>query len=149
MPISNVTMTPFTPNWQNTVQQRKQDFNQLAQALQAGDLAGAQQAYANLETLLPQNQTTNSNANPIQNDFASLGKALASGNLNQAQSDFSQLQTDLKSAYQNAGAQGISGVHHGHHHHHHSSDSQDAASNNPADATQTNSAGGTNVNVLA
>lgn len=91
---------------QNPFQEIKQDFSQLASALQSGNLTDAQSAYSNIQQLLGGNQnssnsnTGSSGSNPIQNDFAALGQALQSGNLTQAQSAFSQLQTDVQSAQQ-------------------------------------------------
>jgi hypothetical protein len=91
---------------QNPFQEIKQDFSQLAGALQSGDLTGAQSAYSSIQQLLQQyqgssNASANStSSNPIQNDFAALGQALESGDLTQAQSAFSQLQTDVQSARQ-------------------------------------------------
>jgi len=151
MSISSITPnTSSLEAWQNTVQQRRQDFSQLAQALQSGDLAGAQTAYANLQSL-QQNSQTGSNptsgasGNPLQNDFAALGQALASGNLSQAQSDFAQLQSDFKSALQNAaGSLGIGAAHRGHHHHHPVASSQDSNSTNttPGNNSQPNTTSG-------
>src|SRR5208337_560624 len=91
---------------QNPFQQIQQDFNQLASALQSGDLTDAQSAYSNIQQLLGGNQnSSNSNtgsngSNPIQNDFAALGQALQSGDLTQAQSAFLQLQNDVQAAQQ-------------------------------------------------
>lgn len=161
MSISNITATAgLSQTWQSLFQQRKQDFSNLAQALQSGDLAGAQKAYADLQSLQQNspagsNARSNSNGNPVQSDFAALGQALASGNLSQAQSDFSKLQSDFKSALQNT-AQQIGGAHKGHHHHRHqeAASSQDSSSTpgaTTADNSQSNSSSGpgTGVNVTA
>jgi outer membrane protein assembly factor BamD (BamD/ComL family) len=87
---------------QNPFQEIKQDFNQLASALQSGDLSGAQSAYSNIQQLFqanpgasPSNATSNG-SNTVQSDFAALGQALQSGDLSQAQSAFSQLQSDVR-----------------------------------------------------
>ena len=139
--ISSITLNTGTSStWQNVFQQRKQDFSQLSQALQNNDLQGAQQAYADLQSLQQSqsgsNSNSNSNGSPIQSDFAALGQALSSGNLSQAQSDFSQLQTDIKSAFQTqSGSQGTSGTHRGHHHHHHAEASSQDSSNSTTDST--------------
>jgi Skp family chaperone for outer membrane proteins len=91
---------------QNPFQEIKQDFSQLASALQSGNLTDAQSAYSNIQQLLGGNQSSSNSStgsngsNPIQNDFAALGQALQSGDLTQAQSAFSQLQTDVQSARQ-------------------------------------------------
>jgi outer membrane protein assembly factor BamD (BamD/ComL family) len=87
---------------QNPFQEIKQDFDQLASALQSGDLSGAQSAYSNIQQLLPANpgttpsNTTSNGSNTVQSDFAALGQALQSGDLSQAQSAFSQLQSDFR-----------------------------------------------------
>ena len=158
MSISSIGSTAgLSSAWQNTFQQRRQDFNQLAQALQSGDLSGAQKAFADLQSLQQNNSGTNPNSNgsPIQNDFAALGQALQSGNLSQAQSDFTQLQNDLQTAFQNqSGSQGTSGTHRGHHHHHHHSEasSQDSSGSTSTDTTtssNSNSQSGVGVNLTA
>ena len=142
MSISSITPNTGSPQtWQNVFQQRRQDFNQLSQALQSGDLAGAQQAFSDLQSLQSNNQSgtntnSNSSGNPISNDWAALGQALQSGDLTQAQSDFAQLQTDIKTAFQNqSGAQGTNRAHHGHHHHHHTEASSSQDSNSTTDST--------------
>ena len=107
--------------WQAMMQQRKQDFSQLATALQSGNLSGAQSAFSTLQSLNGQGQSSaasptaaSSNAsasgNTISSDFAGLGQALQSGSIANAQSAYAQLQTDMQ-------AQQTSGHHHHHHHH--------------------------------
>ena len=117
-------------DWRSLMNQWKQDFKQLASALQSGDLAGAQKAYSALQQLQQNNQPggqssngqpASSGNNPIQNDFAALGQALSSGDLAGAQTAFSQLQTDMKAAFQNGASGGVESAHHGHHHRHVSS----------------------------
>src|SRR5271156_2024695 len=90
-------ITDLSQQQQNPFQEIKQDFNQLASALQSGDLSGAQSAYSNIQQLFqanpgasPSNATSNG-SNTVQSDFAALGQALQSGDLSQAQSAFSQL----------------------------------------------------------
>jgi hypothetical protein len=115
--ISNSNSSVQT--WQASIQQRKQDFSQLASALQSGDLAGAQSAFSALQSLTSQGQnstvnstgtssTASNSGNTISNDFATLGQALQSGNIASAQSAFAQLQTDMQTQQSS-----------GHHHHHH------------------------------
>jgi hypothetical protein len=107
--------------WQAMIQQRKQDFSQLASAIQSGNLTAAQSAFSTLQGLSSQGQSStvspsgnsssaSSSGNTISNDFAALGQALQSGNITNAQSAFAQLQTDMQ-------AQQSSGHHHHHHHH--------------------------------
>ena len=63
----------------NNWQQRQQNFKALGSALQSGDLAGAQQAFA---TLMAANPTAASNPS---SPLAQIGQALQSGNLAGAQ----------------------------------------------------------------
>lgn len=114
-------------------QQGQQDFKSLADALQSGDLSGAQSAFAALLQLFPNssspanNQTqsaatssaasSSNGTNSITNDLGALGQAIQSGDLAGAQNDFSKLMQDIKL---------IGGGHHHHHHHKTSASSQDA-----------------------
>lgn len=101
--------------WQQRMQQRRQDFQSLASALQSGDLSGAQQAFQDLQQLQSsssssdpsQSGSSSNSTNPLSADFSALGQALQSGDLATAQSDFAQLQQDMQSLFQT------------HHHHHH------------------------------
>jgi hypothetical protein len=87
--------------------QRRLDIQQLAQALQSGDLAGAQAAYATLSALrrsLPaQNASGQSgtSAGPfldkkVAQDFNAIGKALQSGDLEGAQQAFATFLQDTQ-----------------------------------------------------
>ena len=109
--------------FQQAAQQRRQDFNNLAQALQSGDLSGAQQAFSDLQQLRQSSssnlssatQPSNQSTNVIAQDFTALGDALKSGDLSQAQSAFAKLGQDLKAAQGGSGH--THGAHHGHHAH--------------------------------
>ena len=105
-------------NVQNTMQQSQQEFQQLGQDLQAGNLSAAQADFATLAQLNPQVNATSSsqNASPIAQEFSQLSQDLQSGNLSAAQQDYATLQQD----FQSQGAQ----PHHHHHHHGGSSSSQ-------------------------
>jgi hypothetical protein len=140
---SNLTQSDST----SVLNQLKQDFKQLANALQSGNLTGAQQAFKALQQLQQSNQSggqssngqqSSTGNNPIQNDFAALGQALSSGNLSAAQSDFSQLKTDMQAA----GASGASGAQSAHrgHHHRHASSASDSDSDSAASTASTTSA---------
>lgn len=96
------------------------DFGALANALNAGDLSGAQAAFSALQSLQPgrfaaattpstaTNGAQSANAaSPIGTDIGALAKALQSGDLSGAQAAFKKVQQDMSSA------------HRGHHHHHH------------------------------
>jgi outer membrane protein assembly factor BamD (BamD/ComL family) len=99
-----------TENVQNKIKQIQQEFQQLGQDLQSGNLSAAQSDFATLEQLMPQNNSTSSaqSNNPIAQAFNQLSQDLQAGNLSAAQQDYSTIQQDL----QNQGAQM-----HAHHHH--------------------------------
>jgi len=112
-------------------QQRRQGFDALAQALQAGDLSKAQAAYANLTSKLPSGAATDPNS-----PLAKIGAALQAGDLATAQAslphrngqdDQNQSIASVSAANGSsavastssatASAQGSRGHHGGHHHH--------------------------------
>jgi DNA-binding FadR family transcriptional regulator len=140
-------------DWRSLMNQWKQDFKQLASALQDGDLAGAQKAFKALQQLQQSNQPggqssngqqASSGNNPIQDDFAALGKALNSGDLNAAQSAFSQLQSDMQAAGPNGASGGVHSAHHGHHHRHVSSTpDSDGTTTTSSTGSQSGSTGST------
>ena len=95
---------------QNNTQQFQQEFQQLGQDLQSGNITAAQQDFSSLQQLGPQASSSSAASNnPIAQEFSQLGQALQSGNLSAAQQDYSNIQQ----AFQNQSA----GGHHGHHHH--------------------------------
>jgi hypothetical protein len=74
-------------------------LQQLGQALQSGDLAGAQQEYGAIQSLGQNGPFANGDAFKVsqrQQDFAAIGQALQSGDLAAAQKAFA----DLKSTFQ-------------------------------------------------
>ena len=91
---------------QNPFQEAWQDYKQIGQDLQSGDLTDAQTAYSNLQQLVqayPGSSSTNSSTpTTVQTDFATLGQDLGAGNLTSSQSAFSQLQSDIAAALQPA-----------------------------------------------
>jgi len=96
---------------QNRIQFR-QDFQQLGEDLQSGNLSAAQSDFATLQQLSSQStsSTTQSiSSNPLQQAFQQLAQDLQAGNLSAAQQDYSSIQQDV----QNQASQL-----HGHHHHH-------------------------------
>ncbi len=90
---------------QNPFKEIKQDFQQLASALQSGDLTDAQSAYSNIQQVLQANSgsSTSGGSSTLQNDFTALGQALQSGDLSTAQSAFAQLQSDVQASRQTGG----------------------------------------------
>jgi hypothetical protein len=115
--------------------QPQQDLTALGNALNSGDLGGAQNAFAsfqkdtqNLAIGGPSNSTANSSTTttPSQ-DMQTLQNALSSGDLSAAKAAYAQLMQDLQ---QTKG--------HHHHHHHHKAD---ASSSTSASSTGTDSDG--------
>ncbi len=120
MSVSGISSSSLysTQNVESNAQKFRQEFQQLGQDLQAGNLSAAQSDFATLQNLGSQNSTASSQSNsPIAQAFSQLAKDLQSGNLSAAQSDFATIQQ----GFQNQSAQGQTGATQGHHHHHHGS----------------------------
>lgn len=105
---------------QNKLQQFQQEFEQLGEDLQSGNLSAAQTDFATLQQMAPQetssaSSTSSTSSNPLQQAFQQLGQDLQSGNVSAAQQDYSNIQQDFQSIAQHA---------HGHHHHHGGGDSE-------------------------
>ena len=100
-------------NAQGAFQQIQNEFQQLVQDLQAGNLSQAQQDYATLSHNFPQVSQTGgaTSSNPIAQALSALSQDLQSGNLTAAQQDYSTVRQDIQQ-------QQTSGRVHGHHHHH-------------------------------
>ena len=128
-------------------EQIKEQFKQLGQDLQSGNLAQAQTDYATLSGEFPgasqasttaaataaattaattptatTGTTAATGSTTVAQQFAQLGQDLQSGNLQGAQQDYTNIQ---QTAQQN-GAQQVGGHRHGHHHH--GGESQSASS---------------------
>ena len=145
-PISSVdnTYQTYQANWQDNFSQVRLGFQNLASALQSGNLADAQSAFTALTQLLP-NSSAGSAGDPTQNgqsgsgqnqfaaDFSAVGQALQKGDLSGAQKAFATLQQDMPS---------VQGRHHHHRHHHGSANTQgtDSATSNSS-AQSTNGSG--------
>lgn len=124
MSISGISSSNFFQSLygQNTQRaQFAQQFQQLGQDLQSGNLSQAQSDFTTLTANSPFAQqavqaaaTTNTNASPIAQAFTQLSQDLQAGNLTAAQSDYATIQQDFQ---QQAAAVG----NHPHHHHHHGS----------------------------
>src|SRR5208282_5556411 len=113
MSVSGISSSSLysTQNVESSAQQFRQEFQQLGQDLQAGNLSAAQSDFATLQNLTSQNSSATSQSNsPIAQAFQQLAKDLQSGNLSAAQQDFTNIQQDF---------QNQAGQTHGHHHHHH------------------------------
>jgi soluble cytochrome b562 len=103
---------------QNQMQQFWQDFKQLGQDLQSGNLSAAQSDFASSTSSSSTSSTSSSQStNSIAQAFSQLSQDLQSGNLSAAQQDYSTIQQD----FQTQATQG-------HHHHHHGSSSDSNSS---------------------
>jgi outer membrane protein assembly factor BamD (BamD/ComL family) len=104
-----------TPSATPTKQQQfEQEFQQLGQDLQSGNLGAATADLGALSKLAPQNSTggssTSFSSSPIGQAFNQLSQDLQSGNLTGAQQNYSSIQTDIQNR--------VSSERGGHHHHH-------------------------------
>jgi soluble cytochrome b562 len=115
MSVAGISSSSFfnltSPALQSKIQQSRQEFQELGQDLQSGNLSAAQADFATLQQLNPQAQSTTSaqGTSPIAQEFAQLSKDLQSGNLSAAQQDYNTLQQDVQTR--------ASGTHPHHHHH--------------------------------
>jgi hypothetical protein len=96
-----------TQSTQNKMQKFQQEFQQLGQDLQSGNMTAAQSDFATLQQYAPQSNSTSQSNSPIAQEFSQLAKDIQSGNTSAAQQDYSTIQQDMQSH-----AAG------GHHHHH-------------------------------
>ena len=129
MTISGISSTSsvYQNDMTANVAQRKQDFQSLANALQSGNLADAQKAFAQLQSdglKTGQTQSSNSQSNSQSSPLQALATALQNGDLSGAQQAFAQLQQGMKA----------------HHHHHHH---QGAGSSQTNSTSQVTSSSGT------
>jgi hypothetical protein len=103
--ISSMNFQDFhIQTMQSRMQQFRQEFQQLGQDLQSGNLSAAQADFATLQQLGPQANPAQS-TDSITQDFNLLAQDLKSGNLS-AQQDFTKIQQDVQT-------QPV----HAHHHH--------------------------------
>ena len=124
----------------NSQSEFRQDFGQLAGALNSGNLAGAQQAYSALSGLQNSGQGPNANS-PLSAVLGEIGQALQNNNLAGAQQALSSLQQPQ-------------GNHHHHHGHHHATSDSSvttsaAAANSDSTSTSSASSSGSSLNVTA
>jgi outer membrane protein assembly factor BamD (BamD/ComL family) len=87
---------------QNKRQQFQQEFQQLGQDLQSGNLSAAQTDFATLQQSAPQagatspSQSLSQISSPIAQAFNQLSKNLQSGNVSAAQQDFATIQQNFQ-----------------------------------------------------
>jgi len=113
MSVSGISSSNFldysAQSIQTRMQQFRQEFQQLGQDLQSGNLAAAQTDFAALQQVEPQSISTASTQSntPIGQAFNQLSQDLKSGNLSAAQQDYATIQQDFQNHASRA-----------HHHHH-------------------------------
>jgi hypothetical protein len=98
MSTAAVSSTSLSQQVSNYFQTRQQDLQQLGQALQSGDLAGAKAAYANIVKLGQSGPIPNGDPfrrTQREKDFKAIGQALQSGNLQQANEAFATLKSSF------------------------------------------------------
>jgi hypothetical protein len=147
-PISSSSVNPYQAQLADAFQQRGQDFKALGTALQSGDLAGAQQAFAALKTDTTTIQSAQSQPSwqnsPVSQDMKTLESALNSGDLSGAQKAFATLQQDVQAVRKSHGG-------HGHHVHHAPApqSTNQTDTDGAAGGTSSTAAIGTNTNLSA
>ena len=130
--VSSAT-NPYPTKINTSFKASLDDFSSMADAINNGDLAGAQSAYASFKTNLQNakglSSVVNSNSQ-IGKDFQALDSAFQSGDMATIQSTFQTLQKDL-------GQLGNQVQGHKHHPHHHHQENQvnDAANTSAASST--------------
>jgi outer membrane protein assembly factor BamD (BamD/ComL family) len=109
MSVSAISSSSFfdynAQSVQNNRQQFMQEFQQLGQDLQSGNLSAAQTDFASLQQLGPSANSSAQSNSPVAQAFNQLSQDLQAGNVSGAQQDYATIQQDL----QNHAA------HHGHH----------------------------------
>jgi len=124
--ILSSNISAYNPQgMQGRTRQFQQEFQQLGQDLQTGNLSAAQADFATLPQSGAQANSTSSaqNTRTIAQLFNQLSADLQSGSLTGAQQDYAALKQD----FQNLATQSQAG--HLHHHHHHHGGSEDSAIN--------------------
>ena len=89
MSTAAVSTSSIYQELQTFFQARNSDLKQLGQALQSGDLAGAQQEFSAIQNLGQSGPFANGNAFKVsqrEQDFAAIGQALQAGETWQARS---------------------------------------------------------------
>lgn len=107
-----------TTSIRNKLQQFQQEFDQLGQDLQSGNLSAARSEFSTLQQIVPRPNSTApaQAASPLDQEFQQLSQDLQSGNLSAAQQDFANIQQGFQNSPANL-----------HRHHHHPGDAKGAA----------------------
>lgn len=95
--------TPPTSAMKEFFKERKADLEQLGDALQSGNLSGAQQAYSDLVALAKQLGSRSNGVNPFlrsdrKQDFNAIGGALQNGDLAGAEQAYTSLENTFRKA---------------------------------------------------
>jgi hypothetical protein len=96
MSTAAVSTSSIYQELQTYFQARNSDLKHLGQALQSGDLAGAQKEFSAIQKLGQNGPFANGNAFKVsqrEQDFAAIGQALQAGDLAGAQQAFAQLES--------------------------------------------------------
>lgn len=83
---------------QNRLQKFRQDFQQIGEDLQSGNVAGAQAAFANIPKP-GRGQTSSQPGAPIEQAFGQLGQNLQSGNVAAAEQDYTKIQQAVENHF--------------------------------------------------
>jgi len=108
MSTAAVSTSSIYQELQTFFQQRGSDLQQLGQALQSGDLAGAQKEFSAIQSLGQSGPFASGDAfksSQREQDFAAIGQALQSGDLAGAQQAFAQLQNTFHHHHQQVSEQ--------------------------------------------
>ncbi len=114
--LGSVLQAALTQNTQSKFKQFKQEFQQLGQDLQSGNIAQAQSDLVTLQQNSPSALrstaaiSATASGNPIAQLFSQLGQALQTGNLSTAQQAYSMLQQDFQQFASSGGLGGVSKV---------------------------------------
>jgi outer membrane protein assembly factor BamD (BamD/ComL family) len=129
MSVTGISSSGFSEYGAQSVQKNQvaQEFQQLGQDLQAGNLSAAQSDFATLQQLVSQagsaassassSSSSSQSGNPIAQAFSQLASDLKSGNLTAAQQDFAQIEKDFQNLAEQNQAAGDNGSGLPHHHH--------------------------------
>jgi outer membrane protein assembly factor BamD (BamD/ComL family) len=113
---SSAVFNSATQSIEAKVKQFQQEFQQLGEDLQSGNLSAAQSDFVTLQQIGSQNNSAASaqGTSSIAQAFSQLGQDLQSGNISGAQQDFAKIQQ----AFQNQASPAQGTQTQGHHHHH-------------------------------
>jgi outer membrane protein assembly factor BamD (BamD/ComL family) len=129
MSVTGISSSGFSDYGAQSVQkdQVAQEFQQLGQDLQAGNLSAAQSDFATLQQLVSQagsaassassSSSSSQSGNPLAQAFSQLATDLKSGNLTAAQQDFAQIQKDFQNLAAQNQPSGDNGAGLPYHHH--------------------------------